>query len=46
MMEASHQMSSNPLPPGERIPVTVGQGTGVEIGTMSDTGKLLASGVR
>ena len=46
MTEASHQMSSNPLPPGERIPGTVGQGTGVEIGTMSDSGKLLEPGER
>ena len=46
MTEASHQMSSNPLPPGKRVPGTVGQGTGVEIGTMSDAGKLLASGER
>jgi acyl-CoA synthetase (AMP-forming)/AMP-acid ligase II len=46
MTEAAHQMSSNPIPPGKRIPGTVGQGTGVEIGTMSDSGKLLGSGER
>jgi acyl-CoA synthetase (AMP-forming)/AMP-acid ligase II len=31
MTEASHQMSSNPLPPGRRLPGSVGTGTGVEI---------------
>jgi acyl-CoA synthetase (AMP-forming)/AMP-acid ligase II len=31
MTEASHQMASNLLPPGARVPGTVGAGTGVEI---------------
>jgi len=31
MTEAAHQMSSNPLPPAERRPGTVGRATGVEI---------------
>ena len=31
MTEAAHQMASNPLPPGERRPGTVGRATGVEI---------------
>jgi acyl-CoA synthetase (AMP-forming)/AMP-acid ligase II len=31
MTEASHQMSSNPLPPAERKPGSVGVGTGVGI---------------
>ncbi len=31
MTEASHQMASNPLPPGRRVPGSVGRGTGVEI---------------
>jgi acyl-CoA synthetase (AMP-forming)/AMP-acid ligase II len=31
MTEASHQMASNPLPPGARVPGSVGRGTGVEI---------------
>src|SRR5207248_329566 len=31
MTEASHQMASNPLPPGARMPGSVGRGTGVEI---------------
>tara|TARA_Y100001960_G_C14719853_1_gene851790 strand:- start:736 stop:1461 length:726 start_codon:yes stop_codon:yes gene_type:complete len=41
MTEASHQMSSNLLPPGERNPGTVGIGTGVDIGIMSESGGLL-----
>ncbi|MGH7642446.1 MAG: acyl--CoA ligase [Candidatus Dormibacteria bacterium] len=44
MTEASHQMASNPLPPRERRPGSVGQGTGVEIATMADDGELLPSG--
>jgi oxalate---CoA ligase len=36
MTEAAHQMASNPLPPGERRPGTVGQPTGVEIATLDD----------
>jgi acyl-CoA synthetase (AMP-forming)/AMP-acid ligase II len=31
MTEASHQMASNPLPPGKRVPGSVGRSTGVEI---------------
>lgn len=41
MTEASHQMASNPLPPGERRAGTVGIGTGVEIGIMDEAGALL-----
>ncbi|HXH40750.1 MAG TPA: AMP-binding protein, partial [Thermoanaerobaculia bacterium] len=44
MTEASHQMASNPLPPGERKPGSVGAGTGVRIGIMDEDGKLLAPG--
>ncbi|MGC2191356.1 MAG: acyl--CoA ligase [Candidatus Dormiibacterota bacterium] len=44
MTEASHQMASNPLPPGRRLPGSVGPGTGVEIGTMTDDGHLLTRG--
>ena len=44
MTEASHQMSSNLLPPGERMPGTVGKGTGVEIAIMDDDGNLLNTG--
>ena len=44
MTEAAHQMSSNPLPPGVRLPGTVGQGTGVDIGVMDESGGMLAAG--
>ena len=44
MTEASHQMSSNPLPPGERIPGSVGKGTGVAVGIMDDSGELVPAG--
>ena len=44
MTEASHQMSSNLLPPGDRMPGTVGKGTGVDIGIMDDDGNLVSAG--
>ena len=44
MTEAAHQMASNPLPPGVRMPGTVGRGTGVGIGIMADDGALLSVG--
>ena len=46
MTEAAHQMSSNPLPPGNRLPGAVGPGTGVEIAIMDEEGTLLLSGER
>ena len=48
MTEASHQMSSSPLPPGARIPGTVGKATGVEVAIMADenTGELASIGDR
>ena len=46
MTEASHQMSSNLLPPGSRAPGTVGVGTGVEIAIMNEQGTLLDVGER
>jgi acyl-CoA synthetase (AMP-forming)/AMP-acid ligase II len=46
MTEASHQMSSNPRPPAERKPGSVGPGTGVKIGIMDEAGNLLATGQR
>jgi acyl-CoA synthetase (AMP-forming)/AMP-acid ligase II len=46
MTEASHQMASNPLPPGARKPGTVGTGTGVRIGIMDDSGRLAPAGGR
>ena len=47
MTEASHQMSSSPLPPGDRIPGTVGQATGVEVAIMADdNGEQASTGQR
>jgi acyl-CoA synthetase (AMP-forming)/AMP-acid ligase II len=34
MTEAAHQMASNPLPPGERRPGTVGRPTGTEVAAL------------
>jgi acyl-CoA synthetase (AMP-forming)/AMP-acid ligase II len=44
MTEASHQMASNPLPPGRRKPGSVGRASGPEIAIMHD-GRLVPSGV-
>lgn len=44
MTEAAHQMASNPLPPAQRRPGSVGRGTGVQIAIMDDAGTLLPSG--
>ena len=44
MTEAAHQMASNPLPPGTRIPGSVGEGTGVKIGIMDEAGGLQSTG--
>ena len=38
MTEASHQMTCNQLPPGERKPGTVGCAAGPEVAIMSETG--------
>jgi acyl-CoA synthetase (AMP-forming)/AMP-acid ligase II len=46
MTEASHQMASNPLPPDERKPGSVGKGTNVEIGIMDADGRMLPDGDR
>ena len=46
MTEAAHQMASNPLPPGVRLPGTVGSGTGVRIGIMDEDGNLQAAGTQ
>jgi acyl-CoA synthetase (AMP-forming)/AMP-acid ligase II len=43
MTEASHQMASNPLAPGARIPGTVGVAAGPEIGIMDERGELLSA---
>ncbi len=45
MTEATHQMATNPLPPGERKPGSVGLGAGVEVAIMDDEGDLLDAGV-
>jgi acyl-CoA synthetase (AMP-forming)/AMP-acid ligase II len=44
MTEASHQMTSNPLPPGARKAGSVGQGTNVDVAIMDEEGKLLPAG--
>jgi acyl-CoA synthetase (AMP-forming)/AMP-acid ligase II len=44
MTEASHQMSSNPLPPAARIPSSVGVQTGTRIGIADRSGTLLDDG--
>ncbi len=44
MTEASHQMATNPLPPAERKPGSVGRGAGVQVGIMNDDGDLLDEG--
>ncbi len=41
MTEASHQMTSNPLPPGKRYSGCVGIAAGPEVAIMSPEGKLL-----
>jgi len=44
MTEASHQMSSNPLPPEPRKFGTVGRATGIQIAAMTQAGELLPAG--
>ena len=45
MTEASHQMTSNPLPPAPRYPVCVGIAAGPEVAIMSeDDGCILSAG--
>src|SRR5438552_5174590 len=46
MTEAAHQMASNPLPPAERKPGSVGPGTDVRISIMDPIGKHLPPGER
>ena len=41
MTEASHQMTSNPLPPAARVPGSVGVPTGTEVGVIDADGTLL-----
>ncbi|MEX2642330.1 MAG: acyl--CoA ligase [Acetobacterales bacterium] len=44
MTEAAHQMASNPLPPAERRPGSVGIAAGPEVAIMDGKGKLLPPG--
>jgi acyl-CoA synthetase (AMP-forming)/AMP-acid ligase II len=44
MTEASHQMTSNPLPPKQRKPGTVGVPFGLEVAIMDEKGDLLPQG--
>ena len=44
MTEAAHQMASNPLPPAERKPGSVGLPAGPDMAVMDDAGKLLSPG--
>jgi acyl-CoA synthetase (AMP-forming)/AMP-acid ligase II len=44
MTEAAHQMTSNPLPPGQRKPGSVGLGQGVEIKILNDAGDEVPQG--
>jgi oxalate---CoA ligase len=44
MTEASHQMASNPLPPGRRVGGSVGVATGTEIGIADREGRMLPEG--
>ena len=44
MTEAAHQMASNPLPPADRKPGSVGMAAGPEISVMNNAGDLLQSG--
>ena len=44
MTEAAHQMASNPLPPGERRPGTVGRATGIDIATLDDDWRPVRAG--
>jgi len=44
MTEASHQMSSNPLPPAAHVPGSVGVPTGTEIAIAGENGSFLPDG--
>ena len=44
MTEAAHQMASNPLPPAQRKPGTVGPAAGPEIAIMDEVGNVLSVG--
>lgn len=44
MTEAAHQMTSNPLPPGKRMPGSVGIGQGVEVKILDQDGNEVVQG--
>jgi acyl-CoA synthetase (AMP-forming)/AMP-acid ligase II/acyl carrier protein len=44
MTEAAHQMTSNPLPPRQRKPGSVGLATGPEVAIIHEMGNMLAAG--
>ncbi|KAL1960269.1 hypothetical protein VTO42DRAFT_8812 [Malbranchea cinnamomea] len=44
MTEAAHQMTSSPLPPGKRLPGSVGIGQGVEVRILDQDGNELPDG--
>ncbi len=44
MTEACHQIASNPLPPADRLPGSVGLGTGVQVAVTDDAGVALPAG--
>jgi acyl-CoA synthetase (AMP-forming)/AMP-acid ligase II/acyl carrier protein len=44
MTEAAHQMTSNPLPPGERKPGSVGPAAGPEVAILDEDGAVLPAG--
>ncbi|HZD01236.1 MAG TPA: acyl--CoA ligase [Actinomycetes bacterium] len=44
MTEACHQIASNPLPPADRRPGSVGRGTGVQVAVVDDHGVPLPAG--
>ncbi|MFQ5852308.1 MAG: AMP-binding protein [Candidatus Binatia bacterium] len=44
MTEAAHQIASNPLPPLQRKPGSVGQASGTEVAIMAEDGNLLRTG--
>jgi acyl-CoA synthetase (AMP-forming)/AMP-acid ligase II len=46
MTEASHQMCSNPQPPGPRRPGSVGPGSGVEVVVLDEQGRVLPPGTQ
>ncbi len=44
MTEASHQMATNPIPPGVRKPGSVGRASGIDLAILDPTGAVLEPG--